>query len=83
MFLTLASNDFESNSSFNMVYKALTKADLAKIERSGDGGIFEANEDGSLSSGTIIFIGALAGGICLIVLASVLICYVCRQRKKQ
>jgi len=40
LFLTLASNDFETRSTFSMSYKALTKANLDKIERSGDGGIF-------------------------------------------
>jgi len=40
LFLTLASNDFETTSTFVMSYKALTKENLAKIERSGDGGIF-------------------------------------------
>ena len=83
LFLSLASNDFETASSFKMEYKALTKADLAQIERSGEGGVFSLTKDGSLSTASIIFIASVGGGIVLIVLASVLCCYVCRQRKKQ
>jgi len=81
--LTLASNEFENTSSFDMNFKALTKADLDKIARSGEGGIFKLSKDGKLSTASIIFIVAIAGGIILIVCASILISYVCKQRKKQ
>lgn len=66
-----------------MNFKALTKADLESIARSGEGGIFKLGKDGKLSTASIVFIAAVCGGLCLIVLASVLVCYVCKQRKKQ
>jgi len=83
LFITMASNDFENRSSFDMNFKTLTKADLDKIERSGDGGIFTLTGEGTLSTSSWIFIGSIVGSIILIALSAVLIWYVCRQRKKQ
>ena len=82
LFVTLQSNNPTKLSSFKIVYRVKPKLNLEGIERSGESGVFKLTPDGRWNYKLWVLIGAVVGGILLVIVAAVICVIVYRTRKK-
>jgi hypothetical protein len=78
LFVTMASTDRVKNSQFELTYEVIAGENVNDIAQSGDAGLFELTADGQLSSRTIIFIVVTAVVGVLVLIMSIICCYVCK-----